>query len=115
MKIRQSNFELIRIIAMLMIVGAHYCGHGVLKVRTSNSYNAFLQGDFFNQITTVLYSAGGKTGVALFFMITGYFLCHKKDLISQKKIICQSLFYMLLLTLVCFNICSCCFNSSTAE
>ena len=100
MKVRQSNFELIRIIAMLMIVGAHYCGHGVLKVRTSNAYNAFLQGDFFNQITTVLYSAGGKTGVALFFMITGYFLCHKKKLISQKKIICQSLFYMLLLTSV---------------
>ena len=98
MKLRQSNFELVRIIAMLMIVGAHYLGHGVLKVRTVNMYDVFLQGDFINQAISVLYSPGGKTGVALFFMITGYFLCNKKELISQKKIVCQSFFYALFLT-----------------
>ena len=91
MKLRQSNFELIRIIAMLMIVGAHYLGHGILKVRTANVYNAFMQGDFVNQAISVLYSPGGKTGVALFFMITGYFLCNKKELISQKKIVSLSI------------------------
>lgn len=97
MKLRLSNFELIRIVAMLMIVGAHYLGHGVLRVRTSDAYNTFMQGDLINQMISVLYSPGGKTGVALFFMITGYFLCNKKELISQKKLVSQSFFYALLL------------------
>jgi len=28
---RQSNFELLRIIAMLMIVGSHFAAHGVVN------------------------------------------------------------------------------------
>lgn len=98
MKPRQSSFELIRIIAMLMIIGAHYVGHGILKVRTPEAYSVFLSGETINRIISVLYSPGGKIGVALFFMITGYFLANRKDYIPQKKVVLQSFFYAILLT-----------------
>lgn len=98
MKPRQSSFELIRIIAMLMIIGAHYVGHGILKVRTPEAYSVFLSGETVNRIISVLYSPGGKIGVALFFMITGYFLANRKDFISQKKVVLQCVFYAILLT-----------------
>lgn len=98
MKQRQSNFELIRIIAMLMIVASHYLGHGILKVNSSEEYEVFLKGDFINRLISVLYSPGGKTGVALFFMITGYFIGNKKTVISQKKVVIQCLFYAILTT-----------------
>lgn len=98
MKPRQSNFELIRIFAMLMIIGSHYVAHGILKVRTPDAHSVFISGETINRIITVLYSPGGDIGVALFFMITGYFLANRKDLVSQKKVMCQSFFYGLLLT-----------------
>lgn len=98
MKPRQSNFELIRIFAMLMIIGSHYVAHGILKVRTPEVHSIFLSGEMINRIISVLYSPGGDIGVALFFMITGYFLANRKDLVSQKKVVCQSFFYSSLLT-----------------
>lgn len=98
MKPRQSNFELIRIVAMLMIIGSHYVAHGILKVRTPEAHSIFLSGETINRIISVLYSPGGDLGVALFFMITGYFLANRKDHVSQKKVVCQSFFYGTLLT-----------------
>lgn len=97
-KQRLSNFELIRVIAMLMIVSSHYLGHGILKVSSSECYNVYIQGDFINRLISVLYSPGGKTGVALFFMITGYFIGNKKLVILQKKVALQCAFYAILLT-----------------
>ncbi len=92
MKHRQSNYELIRIIAMLMIVASHYVGHGIFKVSSASSYDVYLHGDLINRAYSVIYSPGGKTGVALFFMISGYFLSNKKVCISQKKLYHNVLF-----------------------
>lgn len=95
---RQSSFELMRIIAMLMIVSAHYVGHGIFKVSSPDAYVVYLQGDMINRAISVLYSPGGKTGVALFFMITGYFIGNKKNVILPKKVAFQCTFYAILLT-----------------
>ena len=92
MKQRQSNFELIRIVAMLMIVASHYVCHGIYKVSSTNAYDVYLHGDMINRVVSVIYSPGGKTGVALFFMISGYFLSNKKLCISQKKVVAQCVF-----------------------
>lgn len=68
-KERNSSFELLRIISMLLIVMHHYSVHGSF--------------DFMSRISLRLYfiqclSLGGKPGVNLFVLISGYFLCQSK-------------------------------------
>ena len=68
---RKSNIELLRIIAMVMIVFHHYCVHG-------GFFDMF---DFThvsaNMILIQFFSLGGKTGVNIFFLIMGYFMIRK--------------------------------------
>lgn len=63
---RESNFELLRIIAMFLIVLHHAIYHGVLAVNNTkyplNSSISFILG------------MGGRIGVFLFVLISGYFL-----------------------------------------
>lgn len=92
-KIRQSNIELLRIAAMLMIVGHHMAVHGIYHVTAGeNAYNVYSMGTQLNKAFTSLFAPGGEIGVAIFFMITGYFQI-KKNTFSLKKIILQSFFY----------------------
>lgn len=93
-KVRQSGLELLRIIAMLLIIGHHFAVHG--GGRPQNQFNDI----FFNLI-----SIGGKIGVNVFFMISAYFLCDKEK-ISLKGIIrtiVSTVFYSLLI----FTVFSC--------
>lgn len=82
---RNSTIELLRIIAMFMIVAHHYA----ISVKIP-------QGQFFDSkiIMDILYSCG-KLGVNLFVLITGYFLINKKSFSGSKiiKIILQVWFY----------------------
>lgn len=64
-QIRQSNIELLRIFAMILIVAHHYAYHG-------GAYSSDITG--FNQWIAIFLVAGGKLGVDLFVMITGYFM-----------------------------------------
>lgn len=92
-KIRQSNIELLRIAAMLMIVGHHMAVHGIYHVTAGeNAYSVYSMGTQLNKAFTSLFAPGGEIGVAIFFMITGYFQI-KKNTFSLKKIILQSFFY----------------------
>lgn len=63
---RQSNFELLRIISMILIIAHHYAIHGGFEL----SKQAFSAQLFFLQVL----SYGGKLGVNLFVLISGYFL-----------------------------------------
>lgn len=67
--IRQSNFELLRIISMLMIIAVHFVGHsgfsGVTDITANTVYIRFLAG-------------GAQIGVNIFFLISGYFLINEK-------------------------------------
>ena len=62
-----SNFELLRIIAMLMIVGAHFPGHGIRHVLVPELSSVWLSGSFVNRVFTSCLIPGGKIGVGIFF------------------------------------------------
>ncbi len=60
---RQSNFELMRIFAMFLIIGCHFVCN-IYPVQTQV---------FLNDVVIALYFPGGQVGVALFFILTGFF------------------------------------------
>jgi surface polysaccharide O-acyltransferase-like enzyme len=69
---RKSNFELLRILSMLMIVIWHVCVHGIEK-----------NGDFSNmtEINNFIYyliKSLTVVGVNIYILISGYFLCKSK-------------------------------------
>ena len=70
---RQSNFELLRIIFMFLIVLHHYCTNsgfgGVIHNRLVDDL-----GITFNMILIQFASFGGKMGVNGFFILSGYFM-----------------------------------------
>lgn len=67
-KMRNSWLELYRVLAMLLIVGDHFATHGVLPNATVSSM------PFCNYVITQLFGSGGKLGVDMFVLLTGYFL-----------------------------------------
>ncbi len=67
-KERDSNLELLRILAMLLIVASHFSFHGGMPLNQA-SYPLTIN-LFFAQIL----SSGGKLGVNIFVLISGYFL-----------------------------------------
>lgn len=74
-RIRQSNFELLRIIAMLLIVLHHSMIHGTLTTPGKVVL------DTGNPFTFGIYNFlafGGKVGVYIFVLITGYFMINSK-------------------------------------
>lgn len=84
---RQSNFELLRIIAMLFIVFHHLGIHADYTAATIASWK---------NIFITFYISLGKIGVNLFVFISGYFLINSK--FSWKKLLkleLQILFYSL--------------------
>lgn len=96
--IRKSGFELMRIVAMLMIIAHHLSLHGVLNVGVYES------GSVVNKIITQLYFPGGETGVGLFFMITGYFLIKSDKKSNYIKLLLQVLFYGIVLAAIALYI-----------
>ena len=114
---RKSNIELLRIVAMLMIVADHLAVHGVcanLLVESAKSTmgvnSVYMQGTFINRLFTSFMSGGGMIGAAIFFMITGYFQIYRKKY-KLRKVVMQcfvysvaSLILFILLKLVNINI-----------
>lgn len=68
---RQSNLELSRILAMFLIVMHHFSVHGGVPIWSGSAPLSF------NFYLDQLLSTGGKIGVNLFVLITGYFLINK--------------------------------------
>ncbi len=73
---RKSNFELLRIIAMALIILHHYSLHGGLLTIQSFSVNKYIGSLCF---------LSGKIGVNLFVLISGYFLINSK--FKMKKVL----------------------------
>lgn len=95
---RKSNFELLRIFAIILIIGSHLASHGIQHVLIeSNKYCVWFEGNLFNRIFTTLLIPGGTVGVALFFMITGYFRINKTRL-NLSKLVLKTLFYGVILS-----------------
>lgn len=86
---RQSNFELLRIICMLLIVGHHIAVHG--------NYPA-TQNIAANDYVVRFFATGGKLGVNIFVLISGYFMVNSQFRLKKLlKLFAQILFYSLLI------------------
>ena len=71
---RQSNFELLRIFAMIMIILFHIQKHGPLQLLTGD-YGYFPKPIIYLRLLLLEIGAPlGMIGNGLFFMISGYFL-----------------------------------------
>jgi len=83
---RWSNFELLRIVAMLMIISYHYAVHG---------YADYIDNVRFSQrVYLEMFSMFGKIGVNLFVLVTGYFGIENNNNIARIiKLECQTLFF----------------------
>lgn len=69
MRDRDSNFELLRIIAMIMIIAHHFSVHGGFCFSDEHLT--------VNRLWINYLSIGGKLGEDLFVLISGYFLVYK--------------------------------------
>lgn len=82
---RKSNFELLRILAMIMIVAHHCC-----------LYSNFQRETLINNAVLDFLIIGGKIGVAVFVLISGYFgISSEFRLKKLIKLLVQVLFYSL--------------------
>lgn len=86
---RKMNIELLRILSMLMILLHHYVAHGGLIDIKGITINRFI-GEFFY--------IGGKLGVVIFVLISGYFLIDSKFKIKKLlKLFFEVLFYSIII------------------
>lgn len=72
---RQSNFEILRIFAIIMIIFHHIAMHSNFSSSNITSY-----------LYIVFIQMGGKIGVNIFVLISGYFLINTEK-IKIKKIL----------------------------
>ena len=106
--IRHSNFELLRIVSMIMIIAHHFAVHGTLKIYTDSPYTTFFGASTVCQTFACLLIPGGGVGVGLFFIITGYFVGrpeNKKTLESiafLRQILESVVFYAILISVLSF-------------
>lgn len=89
---RKANIELLRIVSMILILLHHYVAHGGLVDIDLISQNKFI-GEF-------LY-IGGKLGVVIFVLITGYFMVNSRFRIRKLiKIYLEVLFYSFVIYII---------------
>lgn len=79
-KMRESGFEMVRIIAMAMIVANHLINHGIMKVSGPDPYALWSGMSSINRIISAVTGCGGRIGVAVFFMLTGYFMAEREKI-----------------------------------
>lgn len=85
--VRESNMELLRIVAMIFIIIFHYVCNSNFYYTELTVHSLLVESCWFL----------GELGTNLFILIMGYYLCKSK--ISYKKvilIICEVLFYIVL-------------------
>lgn len=94
---RRSNFELLRILAIFLIIFFHYCIHGnngiILKADLS-----------INQFISILVGSWGIVGVVIFVFISSYFLIDSSSYKIEKVIVTAlttSFYAVLLLCIMC--------------
>ena len=92
-KNRSSNFELLRMTAMLMIVASHYAAHGIEKATViDEAYLVWGTGTVLRRAFTAFLNPGGEVGVAMLFMITGFFQINREKY-SLKKTVLECVYY----------------------
>lgn len=91
---RDSNFELLRIIAMVLIVAHHYVVNSGLNFADGPIWQAPMT---VRSLFLLLYGAWGKTAINCFVLITGYFMCKSRITVRKYlKLLLEVEFYNLL-------------------
>ena len=91
---RQSNIELLRVVAMLMIIMSHV-QYAIYGYDSSN----------YNKIFLSFFVSMGQIGVILFILISGYFLCVKKfNVKNYLRLYLECVFYGLILYFIGYNL-----------
>jgi putative membrane protein len=87
--VRKSNIELLRIVSMFMILTHHYVvNSGIMEGFGAGSTS-------INYIFLALFGMWGKTGINIFIMISGYFMCRSKLTVKRYcKVLFEFLFYL---------------------
>ena len=83
-KNRKSNFELLRIIIMIMIVFHHFYW---------SNFSFDHQNITFTQFLVQSFAMWGKVGVNCFILITGYFQCKSKIKVKKVLIMCAAVWF----------------------
>lgn len=100
-KVRQSNFEILRILAMLLIILHHLSVHGPWSPDFNKSWWITDSASTF-----IIQSLGlfGKTGVNIFVLITGYFMTKNSFKIrSTERVVLESWFYEVAFLLIFYG------------
>jgi hypothetical protein len=94
-KLRSSNLELFRIIAMILIVAHHYVvNSGLLNCITSDVTSA-------KSLFLLIFGWAGKTGINCFVLITGYFMCTSKITLRKGlKLLLEVELYKILIFII---------------
>lgn len=89
--LRNSNLELYRVIAMILIVAHHYfVNSGLIQVTSVDTLS-------IKSLYLFLFGMWGKTGINCFVLITGYFMCTSNITLRKfLKLILEIYFYKLL-------------------
>jgi len=91
---RRSNFEILRILAMFMVLVLHYLDKGgiltpLAEPFTVQSYTAYLLESF------------AIVAVNVYVLITGYFMCESSMKVTRLlQILCQVMWYVILIPVV---------------
>lgn len=94
---RNSNIELLRIVAMFLIVLHHFSVHGTWPEPGSFPLSS--------EAMIAVLSFGGKIGVNIFVLITGYFMMTSRfRLKSLLRVILETLFYSYILVILFYLI-----------
>ena len=97
---RNASIELLRVIAMLMIVALHY-NHYTRALLGATSPEERVSPEIGIQIFSTIVEAFCITGVNVYVFITGYYLSKSKVKLSKMfQLICQVYFYTFLISLV---------------
>lgn len=95
---RKSNIELLRILAIVFILAAHWANHGVLDYIQDGRTLSTLR---FNNVLCAMIYPGGEIGVAIFFMITGFFGIDNYHL-KYRKVAAEVAFYGIFIGVISF-------------
>lgn len=96
-KTRSSNFELLRIVCMILIIAYHYCVHG--------NHNTIFKSEIcVNQVISVILGSWGLLGVNCFVFISAYFLLGSHHFSVKKiiRILLQTTFYSTIIAILLF-------------